>query len=265
MRLLDFYSSIMRFFNTRSIIPLCFCILLSMFLVSGCVGTPLSSTSVQKTPTATGMIPAGTMSLMLKGVPDVRQAEHYSCGAASFQAVMNYYGMDSFEADLRTMLNTAASHGTYPWDMVRVAKQLGFDAEWKDNLTLSDLEAALRQGIPVIVDAQRYTAPNNPWKDSWIPEAGHYMVVIGIDDRNVYLEDPFLLGSRLIMTREDFFDSWHGWESSLPVPPDAKKYYHLGIIIRGIPPTTVRPEFIGPRVMPVMVQSTPIKKMKISY
>ncbi|MBN2058629.1 MAG: C39 family peptidase [Candidatus Saganbacteria bacterium] len=230
------------------------CFLLSMFLVSDCFGDTPSTT-----------MPTGTFPLVLNGVPDVRQAEHYSCGAASFQAVMNYYGKDSFESDLRTMLGTSASHGTYPWDMVRVAKQLGFDAEWKDNLTLSDLEAALRQGIPVIVDAQRYTAPNTAWKDSWIPEAGHFMVVIGIDDRNVYLEDPFLLGSRLVMPRQDFSDCWHGYESSMPLPPNAKKYHHVGVIIRGTPPAAARPEFIGPRVMPDMIQPTPIKKMKLFY
>jgi len=47
------------------------------------------------------------------------------------------------------------------------------------------------------------------------------MVVIGLDDRNVYLEDPFLLGSRLNMTRETFVASWHDYESELPVPPGA--------------------------------------------
>ncbi len=228
----------------RSLTLLCSCLLLSTFLVSA----------------ATSMTTGETGTLMLKGVPDVRQAEHYSCGAASFQAVMNYYGLDSFESDLRTMLKTSASHGTYPWDMVQAAKELGFDAEWKKNLALSDLEAALRQGIPVIIDAQRYTAPNTAWKDSWDPEAGHFMVVIGMDDRNVYLEDPVLLGSRLVMTREDFFDSWHGYESAMPLPPDAKKYYHVGIIIRGTPPAAARPEFIGPKVMPAMVQPIPTKK-----
>ncbi|MFH1781576.1 MAG: C39 family peptidase [Patescibacteria group bacterium] len=253
-----------NFYSIRSVIPLCFCILLSTFLLSGCAESS-SSTANQNTPATADETPDQTVSLMLDGVPDVRQAEHYSCGAASFQAVMKYYGMDSFESDLRTMLNTAASHGTYPWDIVQVAQQLGFDAEWKENLTLSDLEASLQEGIPVIVDAQRYTAPDTSWKDSWVPEAGHYMVVIGMDDQNVYLEDPFLLGSRLVMTRDDFSDSWHGWESSLPIPPDAKKYHHVGIIIRGTPPAAERPEFIGPREMPDMVPSLPTKKMEISY
>lgn len=73
---------------------------------------------------------------ILAGVPDVRQAEHYSCGASSMQAVLSYWGLDSFEADLRVYLNTSPHHGTYHWDMVRVAQDLGLEAEWKDNLTI---------------------------------------------------------------------------------------------------------------------------------
>jgi len=84
------------------------------------------------------------------------------------------------------------------------------------------------------------------------------MVVIGLDDRNVYLEDPFLLGSRLAMTREDFVTSWHDYESELPVPPGAKKYYHLGVFIRGTPPA-VRPDFVGPYVMPAFVGPVPTR------
>jgi predicted double-glycine peptidase len=191
---------------------------------------------------------------MLMGVPDVRQAEFYSCGASSFQAVMNYYGKDSFESDLRVMLNTTPTHGTYPWDMVRVAQQQGFEAEWKENLTVNDLEASLRQGVPVIIDGQRVRALDGTWENSW--DAGHYMVVYGLDDRNVYLEDPYLLGSRLNMTRETFVASWHDYESEIPVPPDAKKYYHLGVFIYGTPPA-VRPAFVGPFELPPIVKPAP--------
>ena len=134
---------------------------------------------------------------------------------------------------------------------------MGFDAEWKENLTLNDLESALRQGTPVIIDGQRFMDPNSTWENDWT--SGHYMVVIGLDDQNVYLEDPFLLGSRLNMTHKDFIASWHDYESEIPVPPDAKKYYHLGVFIRGIPPAE-RPEFVGPLVMPAWVPLAPRTK-----
>ncbi len=45
--------------------------------------------------------------------------------------------------------------------MVRAAKMVGFDAEWKENLTLTDLASALSLGVPVIIDGQRFIAPNS--------------------------------------------------------------------------------------------------------
>jgi len=225
-----------------------------LLLAAGCAGTSPESPTVQKTPYVAGTTPAGTVPLMLTGVPDVRQAEYYSCGASSFQAVMNYYGKNSVECDLRMMLNTTPSHGTYPWDMVRVAEQQGFTAEWKENLTLNDLELALQEGTPVIIDGQRFMEANSTWEDTW--NWGHFMVVIGLDERYVYLEDPFLLGSRLKMTREDFVASWHDYETELPASPDAKKYSHLGVFIRGTPPK-VRPAFVGPTEIPAFVLPVP--------
>lgn len=87
--------------------------------------------------------PSRVSPAILAGVPDV------GYGAPSFQAVLSYWGLASFETDLRAHLNTTPVHGTYPQDMVRVAKSLGLEAEWKDNLTIADLEASLRDGVPV--------------------------------------------------------------------------------------------------------------------
>jgi len=186
----------------------------------------------------------------LTGVPDVRQAEYYSCGASSFQAVLCYWGFDYFETDLRTLLNTTPGHGTYPWDMVRVAESLGLEAEWRDNLTLADLETSIQDGVPVIIDAQRWRESGKTWEDSWA--AGHYMVVIGIDNRSVYLEDPALLGTRLAMDRDDFLQSWHDYEGELSAGAAAPTYYRLGVFIRGESPA-VHPAFATWEVMPIFM------------
>jgi hypothetical protein len=58
------------------------------------------------------------------------------------------------------------------------------------------------------------------------------------------------------MTREDFIASWHDYESELPVPSDAKKYYHLGVFIHGTPPSD-RPEFVVPLEMPTFILPAP--------
>ena len=183
----------------------------------------------------------GTDGVILEGVPDVMQSQTWSCGAGSFKAVLNYYGISSFESDLITLLNTTPSHGTYPWDMVNASEKLGLVAEWRENVTLDDVHASLQKGVPVIIDGQRYQDANKTWEDTW--DAGHYMVIIGLDDSTVYLEDPALLGSRLAVPRDTFLSLWHDYESELPIPAGAHKYYHIGVFIKGTVPTH-RPAYI---------------------
>ena len=60
-------------------------------------------------------------------------------------------------------------------------------------------------------------------------------------------------GTRLAMSRETYILSWHDYEAELPVSPDAKKYYPLGVFICGTPPAS-RPEFVEPSVIPWRVE-----------
>ncbi|MHC9540555.1 MAG: cysteine peptidase family C39 domain-containing protein [Vulcanimicrobiota bacterium] len=158
-------------------------------------------------------------------VPDTRQSVDYSCGASAFQAVLMYYGEEYMESTLMNMLGTT-TNGTTPKDIVRVANDLGYNAELKENLTIEDLEASVKKGVPVIVDGQAWRDGEDldkPWGNVW--ESGHYMVVIGTDKKNVYLEDPSLLGSKGVIPREEFMERWHDY--------DDKKYYQMGIFITG--------------------------------
>jgi predicted double-glycine peptidase len=178
------------------------------------------------------------LSTILTGVPDTRQSTEYSCGAAALQAVLNYWGRDVGEEDIMELLNTDPESGTYPEDIIRVAGAMGLEAEYRENLTLDEVEAAVRQGVPVIVDCQAWRSPasgNVSWADDWVD--GHWMVVIGMDEENVYLEDPYILGSRGFMPRLEFEERWHnprGWDES-----DTVEQIHLGIFVRGENSTTV--------------------------
>lgn len=193
-------------------------------------------------------------STILIGIPDVRQAEYYSCGAAAFQATLNYYGINSFETDIRTMLNTSITHGTYSWDIERVARDIGFSAEWKENVSFADVENEIRQGFPVIVRSQRILDSNSSWSDT--NGIGHYMIVFGFDNQYVYLEDPYILGSRLRMPREDFIESWHTYVTDIPPPSDAPIHSHEVVFIRGTIPQS-HPEYIGPAETHPIVQPVP--------
>jgi hypothetical protein len=56
------------------------------------------------------------------------------------------------------------------------------------------------------------------------------MVVSGLDDKNVYIEDPSILGGIGYMSREEFVERWHDYETD-------KKYNQLGIFICGEKPS----------------------------
>jgi uncharacterized protein len=178
----------------------------------------------------------GTALLQL---PDIRQGTEYTCGVGAMQAVLLYWGRDVGEEDLGDLLNTNPDTGTYPEDMVRAAKVMGLKAYFRDNLTLEDLESSLNQSVPVIVNCQSWRSPATigTYADDWWD--GHYLVVIGMDEENVYLEDPYILGSRGYLSRQEFVERWHnlrGWS-----PDDSVCQIHLGIFIVGERPADLEP------------------------
>jgi len=184
-------------------------------------------------------MPSSATNSTLFHVADTRQSANYSCGATALQAVLSYWGIDIEEGELMRLLNTNPDYGTDENDIVRVARQMGFVAEIRDNLTLEDLEKSIREKVPVIVDCQSWRGSaysNQSWADDWYD--GHYMVVIGIDESNVYLEDPYTLGSRGFIPRQEFLDRWHNPGGSAPLYNE--KQYHLGIFIRGDKPSPSR-------------------------
>jgi predicted double-glycine peptidase len=182
----------------------------------------------------------GASNNILFHVPDTRQSFDYSCAASALQSVLVYWGIDIGENELIKLLNTTSAYGTDENDIVRVARQMGLEAELKDNITLADLEQSIDMGIPVIVNCQswRGSAYSNA---SWANDCydGHYLVVIGIDEKNVYLEDPYMLGSRGFIQRQEFLERWHNsWNTDLWC--NKTKQYHLGIFIRGDKPSPPR-------------------------
>lgn len=137
-------------------------------------------------------------------------------------------------------LNTSPETGTYVGEIVRVARDFGFNAEVKENLTLQDLHAALTKGIPVIVCGQAWRSRENSDKslqEDW--EDDHYIVVLGIDDKYVYYQDPFAKRGNAFVSHRIFEESWHnirGITSS-----DKKKQVHLGVFISGDTPPQRHP------------------------
>ncbi|HEX2695116.1 MAG TPA: cysteine peptidase family C39 domain-containing protein [Acidobacteriota bacterium] len=178
-------------------------------------------------------LPAG----LLSTIADVRQSTAYSCGAAALQAVLNYYGIDKREKALMDMLKTTEEAGTSPDNIVRVAKELGLQADPRENVRYEDLIKAYREGIPVICAIQAWTDAlpgKRAWTSDW--EDGHYVIVIGADEQFVYVEDPSLLGTRGIILKQEFLDRWHDYTGGPPFDPTDRAYVRLGIFMTGKTP-----------------------------
>jgi len=160
-----------------------------------------------------------------------RQTTEYSCGASALQAVMSYWGKDVDEDELMRLLGTTPEDGTYPEEIVRVARSQGFEAELKDHLTLEEVERATAQGEPVIVLGQVWRSQkpvDAPMTEEW--DSGHWFIVLSVDKDYVYFEDPYVRMGKGFVPRQTFEELWHnvmGGDLSKP------KQIRMGIFIRG--------------------------------
>jgi len=182
-------------------------------------------------------------SIKILNLPDVRQSTGYTCGVSSLQSILMYWGKEYREDMLSQMASSHSEYGTPPENIVSVAKNLGLQAEIKQECTISEIEKWIEAGIPVIVDIQAWKDKDNTlcWKDCW--EDGHYVVAIGYDEKNIYFEDASILGAIGYIPKEEFLDRWHDYEGKGPFDAKTSKITkNLAIIIQGNQP--VVQEFI---------------------
>lgn len=139
-----------------------------------------------------------------------RQMTEYSCGASALQSVLSYWGREVEEDALMRLLGTNADVGTFPEDMVRGARALGFDAEVKEQASLDELQAFTADGRPVIALAQLWRSEKDTpaaAEDEW--DCGHYIVVLSVDQDHVYFQDPYIRMGKGFVPRSTFESHWH--------------------------------------------------------
>jgi ABC-type bacteriocin/lantibiotic exporter with double-glycine peptidase domain len=119
------------------------------------------------------------------------------CGPASLKMVLEYYGIMKSEGEL-TKLTKCNKSGTRTENIVLAAKRFGMDAYVKDNSSIKEISILLKKGIPVIID----------W---FSQDEGHYSVVVGIDAKNIYLQDPEL-GKARKLDKKTFMRVWFDFE-----------------------------------------------------
>jgi hypothetical protein len=126
------------------------------------------------------------------------------CGPATLKIVFSYYGLEKTEQELAQLCGIDKNLGTDDKTVKRAAEQLGFKVEIKNFADYGDIQDWLEKGVPVIVDW--FTRGRSDYDDSEVAD-GHYSVVMGLDEENIYLQDPEIGGVRTI-TRDDFMKVW---------------------------------------------------------
>lgn len=168
-------------------------------------------------------------------VPDVRQPNHYSCGAAAAMCVGRYFGVgpESYE-EWEAALGTTVEQSTHPMRIVKYLTELGLSVVAAHNMTLDDLAAYWRRGMPVICPVQDYLANLPPAAEF---DYGHYLTVIGCGLGHVFCqdssEDNTILpqyGSsadpgRVMIAFDKWLKTWHDQDI------DGVKYTRFGIAV----------------------------------
>lgn len=168
-----------------------------------------------------------------------RQVTEYSCGASALRSVLSYWGKEIDEHELMKLMGTTEEEGTYPEKMVNAARALGFDVQARQDLTLDEVQKFTAEGHPMIALGQVWRSQSmaaaKAVEEEW--DAGHYIVVLGVDEQNVYFQDPYARNCKAFVPRKMFEDHWHQvMGGDLKRNP---KLYHVGIFVRGKQPAPV--------------------------
>ncbi len=138
------------------------------------------------------------------------------CGPGSLKIVLDYYGIKKEEKELAQMCGTRADLGTDDQGLKKAAEALGFKVEIKNESSFEEIEEWLEKGVPVIVDW--FTRGRTDYSDEDVPD-GHYSVVCGLDDDNIYLQDPEI-GKIRKLDKEDFMTVWFDFQGKYIKPEE---------------------------------------------
>lgn len=126
------------------------------------------------------------------------------CGPATLKILLSYYGLEKSEEELAQLCGIDKHLGIDDQAIKKVAEQLGFKVEIKNFADYSDMQSWLKKGVPVIVNW--FTRGRSDYGDSVVAD-GHYSVVMGLDDENIYLQDPEI-GKMRTIARSEFMKVW---------------------------------------------------------
>lgn len=140
------------------------------------------------------------MSSLLLPIAHVQQHNRGECLAACTAMVLAYLNVPIAYGRLLKLLRVRPGIGT-PAHNVRTLKQLGLTVIYQQG-TLEDLRHHLSHNRPCIALVQTAELPY------WQETSDHAVVVSGIDDNHIYLNDPAFPNAPLQVPWGDFDLAW---------------------------------------------------------
>ena len=140
------------------------------------------------------------LSFVLLPVAHIQQHNDSDCLAACVDMVLKY--LDSpmkYQRLLRT-LGTNEQVGT-PFPNIQRLEKLGITVVFRQG-SLAQLYKFLQNGWPVIVPVKTRELPH------WEENTDHAVVVVGMDDNTVYLNDPAFARAPIPVSHGDFDLAW---------------------------------------------------------
>jgi HK97 family phage portal protein len=166
-------------------------------------------------------------------LPDVRQQDNYSCGAAVAMSVGRYFdvGPESLE-EWKAALDTTPENSTRPIKIIEYLTSLGLAVTAASDMTVEDLRDFWKDGMPVICPIQEYGLPSKQASFQY----GHYVATIGVAHGQVFVQDPSIdnvlegQGSdqapgRSLIAESTWDSVWHDRDA------DGRQYVRFGIAV----------------------------------
>lgn len=136
-----------------------------------------------------------------------------ACAPATLKMLLMYWdlpGKEKRDIDFFEALHHTPELGVDDETFVNALPGFGLEAAVKEYATFDDIKEWLDKKVPVVVDW--FTPGRLDRADGEMPD-GHYSIVVGLDDSNIYMQDPETGGLRTI-ARKDFYRVWFDFKQN---------------------------------------------------
>lgn len=141
----------------------------------------------------------------------IDQEHSGECLAVCADMVLLHIGQRKRRWRLHRLLKIQSEYGT-PFYNIRNLRRLGVRVRFYDNASFETIQQELEQGNPCIVPVLANEFPH--WPDEIVQ---HAIVVVGMDEKFVWIHDPMVTKAPFAVSAGDFDLAWFGMNERLAV------------------------------------------------